>query len=256
MNHLENFAEYHNPTLYDLENNSYLQDVKFLLEYASKVNGKIIDLACGTGRATIPLAKGGYQMIGVDLHSGMLNEAKNKSESLDLQIEWIQQDCLKLNLNVKSNLIFCVGNSFQHFMTNEEQDQFLTSVNNHLNYDGTFIFGTRYPTIEEQFCSSEEEYWKTYTDSEKQHVIDVYLTSTYDSLHQIQHNTTIRRIKNERKELIGELKTNIKLRYVFPKEMERLLLKNGFVVENAYKDWDGSPLDKDSKQMIYVCRKR
>ncbi|WP_342772623.1 class I SAM-dependent methyltransferase [Oceanobacillus piezotolerans] len=81
--------------MYDKENDTYTEDVKFLEKWASKTKGIIIDIACGTGRATIPLASKGYNMIGVDLHTGMLNEAKKKTSNLDLQIEWIEQDCTK-----------------------------------------------------------------------------------------------------------------------------------------------------------------
>lgn len=65
----------------------------------------------------------------------MLCEARKKSSKLELQIEWVEQDCTKFNLNVKSNLIFSVGKSFQHFLSNEEQDGLLSSVNKHLEME-------------------------------------------------------------------------------------------------------------------------
>lgn len=56
---MENFEEYDDPILYDKENESYTADIPFLLKWAAKTEGTIIDVACGTGRATIPLAKNG-----------------------------------------------------------------------------------------------------------------------------------------------------------------------------------------------------
>ncbi|MDF2065595.1 class I SAM-dependent methyltransferase [Bacillus sp. Cr_A10] len=252
---LDNFEEYDNPILYDLENNAYSDDVKFLTKWAAKTEGIIIDLACGTGRATIPLAKEGYKLIGVDLHSGMLNEAKKKASDLYLQVDWIEQDCSELELNVKSNLIFSVGNSFQHFLTNHDQDGLLTSINKHLKTKGIFIFGTRFPNAEELLQPNTEEYWKTYTDKETHHKVDVYTISRYESLNQVQHYTTIRKYKDQIGEIVKEVKTNISLRYVFPKEMERLLFSNGFEILHVYKDWNETPLTDDSEQMIYVCQK-
>lgn len=253
---LVNFEEYDDPVLYDKENDPYIDDLPFLLKWASKTEGVIIDLACGTGRATIPLASEGYQLIGVDVHKGMLKEAKRKSAKWKLPIKWMEQDCTKLNLNVKSQFIYMVGNSFQHFLTNEAQDGLLISINRHLEPDGIFIFDTRFPSKEELLQPSTEEYWKTYIDCETQNKVDVSTISHYDALNQIQHYTTIRKFLNGKGKLVNEIRTNISLRYVYPKEMERILYGNGFEILNVYKDWNEGPLENDSHSMIYVCKKR
>lgn len=252
---LDNFEEYDDPILYDKENAQYTEDLPFLMKWASKTEGTIIDLACGTGRATIPLASKGYKLIGVDLHKGMLAEAKKKSSKLNLQIEWVEQDCTKLNLKIKSNLIFSVGNAFQHFLTNEAQDKLLTSVNRHLEIDGVFIFGTRFPSTEELLQPSTEEYWRTYIDSDTLMKVDMYTISNYDSLNQVQHYTTIRKFINENGKVVDEKRTNISLRYVFPREMARILFCNGFEILHVYKDWNEGPIANDCYEMVYVCKK-
>ncbi|WP_332645888.1 class I SAM-dependent DNA methyltransferase [Lysinibacillus sp. 54212] len=250
-----NFEEYDNPTLYDKENEQFIPELPFLSKWAAKKQGVIIDLACGTGRITIPLAKNGYELIGVDIHNGMLTEAKNKSANLNLQINWVEQDCTKLALHAKSSLIYSVGNSFQHLLTNEDQDRFLSSVTKHLENDGIFIFGTRFPSTEELIQPPTEEYWRSYRDSETKQIVDLFTISEYDSLNQIQHYTTIRKYKNDAGEIINEMRTHISLRYVFPKEMNRLLHYHGFEILHLYKDWQETPITKDSYEMIYVCKK-
>ncbi|WP_347568879.1 hypothetical protein [Evansella sp. AB-P1] len=128
------------------------------------------------------------------------------------------------------------------------------SVNKHLNVGGVFIFGTRFPSMDELLQPSTEEYWKTYIDNETKNKVDVYTISRYDALNQLQHYTTIRRFNN-RDEVEKEVRTTISLRYVFPKEMERMLSVNGFEIINVYKDWDETPITEDSYEMIYVCKK-
>ncbi|MGE7879722.1 class I SAM-dependent methyltransferase [Peribacillus muralis] len=251
----KNAEEYDDPVLYDKENDTYMEDLSYLFKWASNTNGPIIDLACGTGRATIPLASKGHKLIGVDIHKGMLDEAKRKSSTLNLQIDWVEQDCTRLNLNVKSDFIFSVGNSFQHFLTNEAQDGLLSSVNNHLELGGFFIFGTRFPSPEELLQPVTEEYWKTNIDEDTKNQVDFYTMSTYDSLSQIQHYTTIRKFLNQAGKIMNEKRTNISLRYVFPKEMERMLLENGFEIDNLFKDWNETPITCDSHEMVYVCKK-
>lgn len=251
---INNLEEYDDPVLYDNENDM-IDEVPFLLNWAVKSNGIIIDLACGTGRVTIPLACKGFKMIGVDLHKGMLEQAKKKSNKENIQIQWIQQDCTKLALNVKSHFIYMVGNSFQHFLTNDAQDRLLTSVNRHLENNGIFIFNTRFPSKEELLQPNSEEYWRTYKDKESGLLVDVYTISNYDSLNQIQHYQTNRKYKSEQGFVVKEKSTNISLRYVFPKEMERLLFHNGFEIEHIYKDWNQTPISNDSDEMVYVCKK-
>ncbi|MGF9888534.1 class I SAM-dependent methyltransferase [Priestia megaterium] len=141
---LTNLEQYNNPILYDDENEQYTEDVAFLLTEAAHKSGIILDLACGTGRATIPLAQAGHLLMGVDIHPPMLQEAQKKAEALNLSVKWVEQDCTKLDLKVKSDFIYIVGNSFQHFLTNEEQHAFLRSVYTHLNDGGTFIVGIRF----------------------------------------------------------------------------------------------------------------
>ncbi|WP_225986050.1 class I SAM-dependent methyltransferase [Psychrobacillus glaciei] len=252
----DNMEEYDNPISYDIENNAYVGEIPFLIEWASKKRGTIIDLACGTGRITIPLAQNGFNLIGVDLHAGMLEQAKKKAEELQLKIEWLEQDCTQLDLNCKSPLIYMVGNSIQHFHTNESQNMLLSSIQTHLEEDGIFIFGTRFPSAEELLQPSTEEYWKTYTDTTCNKEVDVYTISNYDALSQMQHYTTIRKFKNADGIVVDETRTHISLRYTYPKEMERLLLENGFDILHVNTDWKGTPISNDSYEMIYVCRKQ
>lgn len=75
----DNFEEYHDPLLYDQENGQHESEIPFLLKWAAKQKGLIIDLACGTGRATIPLAEKGFELVGVDVHA---KRGKKKSSPL------------------------------------------------------------------------------------------------------------------------------------------------------------------------------
>ncbi|WP_010097976.1 class I SAM-dependent DNA methyltransferase [Ornithinibacillus scapharcae] len=246
---LENLQEYENPTLYDYENEGYTADINYLLKWAKQFKGTIIDLACGTGRATIPMADVAERVIGVDIHPGMLDQARMKSTNLP--IKWVEQDCTQLNLEVQSPLIYMVGNSFQHFLTNEAQDLLLSSVHNHLEDGGVFIFSTRFPSKEELLQPAEEEYWRSYQDPTTGHHVDVYTISNYDQIAQVQHYTTIRRSAE-----MPESRTEISLRYVYPKEMKRLAEAHGFEVLHMFQDWEETPLSNDSYDMICVLKKK
>jgi 2-polyprenyl-3-methyl-5-hydroxy-6-metoxy-1,4-benzoquinol methylase len=91
-----NLEKYENPERYDELYGKYQDDLLYLMEYATGIEDPIIELACGTGRLTIPMAKRGLNMVGIDLHDGMLSRAKQKAAHEQLSILFEQQDCTKL----------------------------------------------------------------------------------------------------------------------------------------------------------------
>ena len=66
---------------YDWENAQTLdrRDVKFWQAMAERANGPILELGCGTGRVTIPVARTGARIIGVDRSTEMLGHALKRS---------------------------------------------------------------------------------------------------------------------------------------------------------------------------------
>lgn len=245
----KNLEKYADPEMYDHLYDKYQKDLNLILKWASQ-DHTIIELACGTGRLTIPMAHRGFQMIGVDLHDGMLTRARQKAEGVGVPIEFVQQDCTELNLPVKSSLAFMTGNSFQHFLTNEVQDALFQSVRKHLVDEGIFIFDTRNPVLKE--LSAVDEYEETYVDKNGNQVMERH-RDEYDHLTQILNCQTQRQVYRDGT-LIAEEQDGISLRYSFPKEMERLITANGFEIVQVYGDWDENELHAESISMVYVCR--
>ncbi|MFJ8066424.1 class I SAM-dependent methyltransferase [Psychrobacillus sp. NPDC096426] len=247
----ENLEKYADPEMYDHLYEGYQKDLNIILEWA-KSDLPIIELACGTGRLTIPMAKRGFQIIGVDIHEGMLERAKQKAKEQMVSIEFILQDCSQLSIPVKGSLVFMTGNSFQHFLTNEVQDALLQSVRQHLVKDGLFIFDTRNPLLNE--LAAVDEYEQKYIDIEGNQIIEFH-RDEYDSLTQILHCHTNREIY-EGHALLAKEQDGISLRFSFPLEMERMLKNNGFEILEVYGDWDKNELNEKSISMVYVCQVR
>jgi ubiquinone/menaquinone biosynthesis C-methylase UbiE len=115
-----NQDEYSDPLTYDQEYGSYEPSGSFYRSLALEVGSPILELACGTGRVTIPLANQGLDVTGIDISEKMLDRASQKSG--DLAITWIQADCRSFNVQKKFRLIYMTGNSFQAFLTREDQE--------------------------------------------------------------------------------------------------------------------------------------
>lgn len=245
-----NFEKYEDPEKYDEMYGNYEDDLLYILEYADGIENPIIELACGTGRLTIPMAKRGLNMVGIDLHGGMLSRAKQKAAYEQLKIIFEQQDCTELELAYKSPLIFMTGNSFQHFLTNESQDALFHSIKRHLLPNGQFIFDTRNPILAE--LTVDQEFEESHVNNDNQTVIEKHF-ERYDHDTQILYCVTQTELM-ENEQFIHTSSDSISLRYVYPMELRRLLDSHGFELMSLYGSWKKDDFKTDSISMIVHCR--
>ncbi len=75
----------------------------------------VCDLACGTGNITIPMAKRGYDMTGVDISEDMLNIAREKSSGLN--ILYLNQSLTKLDLYGSMGAFLCMIDGFNYVLS-------------------------------------------------------------------------------------------------------------------------------------------
>jgi SAM-dependent methyltransferase len=247
-----NLEEYADPVLYDIENPG-THDIPLLAKWAKATGGPVIDLACGTGRATLELAAAGFGVYGLDIHPGMIAEARRKAAERGLPITFDVQDCSDFTLPVKAGLIAMTGHAFQAFLTNDDQDRLLRSVHRHLADGGVFIFDTRFPARDELLQPETEQFWRTLIDQHGRAMHESTI-AIYDEFSQVQHYITIRRFENpDGTTEVSE--SSIWLRYTFPLELRRLLEGHGFEIVALYRDWDESPLEGDAYDIIPVARR-
>jgi SAM-dependent methyltransferase len=260
-NNLEEFAD---PQNYDIEDASDT-GIAFYSALARETGGSVLEIACGTGRVSIPIARLGYAVTGLDITPGMLALARSKAAGLPAR--WVEGDARTFDLGERFQLIFLTGNAFQAFLTRADQEALLERVGAHLHDEGLFAFETRNPrwaSLETREQAAEglftlletrdtEEYWQTYTDRSGYRV-RVSNTQAYDHVAQILHWTTYRRWR------VGEQEhtkiTRIAVRFTFPQELAALLHYNGFTILRQYGDWNLEPLSAASPSIISVCRKR
>jgi SAM-dependent methyltransferase len=84
-------------------------EVEFLIELLDLPAGSsILDMGCGTGRHAILLAQHGYRVTGVDLSSGMLQEARKAAQEAGVQVQWIQADAAEWESEVLFDAALCL----------------------------------------------------------------------------------------------------------------------------------------------------
>lgn len=106
-----------------------------------------LDLGCGTGSVTLAMADRGWKVFGVDNSPEMLEIANNKIVGSDsnmvktneLQVKFILDDILKLDLNEKADLIYTSLDVFNH-LDEYEIVEVLQNSCGLLKDDGVLIF--------------------------------------------------------------------------------------------------------------------
>lgn len=100
----------------------------------------VVDLGCGTGTLTEMMYQKGYDLVGVDVSDAMLNIAMEKKEQSGSEILYLQQDMRELELYGTVGTVYCVCDSLNYILEEEELAAVFSLVNNYLFPGGVFIF--------------------------------------------------------------------------------------------------------------------
>lgn len=244
--------DYADPELYDLENKRVQPAEPFYLALAQQLGGPVLELGCGTGHYTIPLAQQGIDITGLDLVPGMLARAKAKAGQLP--IVWVQADARAFQLDRQFRLIFESGQMFQHLLEHTEQVQMLRCVHQHLADEGRFVVTTRVPTPDLLTNTTEtEQSWYSYT-TPAGVAVHVSGTDQYDPVRQVKTETAYRRWRAVNGQEVVKV-APLSLRYTHPAEMETLLHNADFELVQCFGGWDSAQFTSQSNTLICLCRK-
>jgi ubiquinone/menaquinone biosynthesis C-methylase UbiE len=125
---------------------------------ALKRNGAktVLDLACGTGSVTIPLARLGYDIVAVDISADMLSEARMKADEAGLDVLFLMQDMRRLDLYDTVDAAVCCCDAVNYLLDEKDLLAAFKRVALFLNPGGVFIFdiGTEYKYKEILGCNT------------------------------------------------------------------------------------------------------
>jgi SAM-dependent methyltransferase len=214
------------------------------------LNGKALELACGTGRLTVPLAKQGICITGIDNSPEMLTVAREKAAHEDVRIDFVEADMRSFLLGKRFDLIFLPNNSLAHLHQLSDIQSCFSSVLRHLTENGRFIIDTFNPSLSLLTRDPEADYpVADYTRPDGK-TVSVTETVRYDPDTQISHALWRYRAESE-----PDVVRSLDLRMFFPQELDALLGLNGFAVEAKYGSFERTPFSRVSHQQIIVCRK-
>ncbi|MGL4624160.1 MAG: class I SAM-dependent DNA methyltransferase [Culicoidibacterales bacterium] len=134
------FAKFYDELMADAPYEQWIAFVQSQVEQAAIPTETLVDLGCGTGTITIPLAELFTNVIGVDLSAEMLTIAQEKLTTQQ-QIQWIEADMSEMvfaNESVDCITILC--DSLNYVIDQEDVQTTLTNCYRALKPGGMLIF--------------------------------------------------------------------------------------------------------------------
>ena len=129
---------------YDWENAQTLdrRDVRFWQRVAARA-GAVLELGCGTGRVTIPVARTGASVIGVDRSAEMLVHARTRAKRarLDGHISWLRGDIRSLPFreSARFDLVMAPYGILQSLVSEADLGATLAGVSRVLGHGSLFV---------------------------------------------------------------------------------------------------------------------
>ncbi len=228
-----------------------LNDVAFYLDEAKRLDGPVLELACGTGRLTIPIAQSGVDVIGLDQSPSMLAHARKKAETDGVRMSWIEADCRTFAMDRKFALIFMAFNSMQHLQDAASLAALFANVRRHLAPGGRFIFDVFNPSLAILTRDPNQRYFdREYPDPDGRGSIALEMTAVYDDAAQVNRMKWYFSRPGEKDFRVEQLD----VRCFFPQELDLLVRANGFTIDQKFGNFERKPFGSGDMKQIVIAR--
>jgi len=212
---------------------------RVLKQFLQKSNAIVLDLACGTGSITLPLAQMGYDMIGVDMSIDMLSQAQAKVTNE--KILFLAQDMRKLDLYGTVDAAISTCDGLNYILDETELASVFKRVMMFMNPQGVFIFD-----MNTEYKFKEVLGNKGFTVKKD--------TASYDWDNSYDAKTGINEYRVTFEHMGGEPFCELHHQRAYPSEMICDFLRNaGFETVRMYDGYsDDSPNEK-SVRIVYIA---
>jgi glycine/sarcosine N-methyltransferase len=205
----------------------------------------IADFGCGTGSATIGLARIGFEVAGVDISGDMLRVARQKAGKFDIDLNFKRANIISTDLHRQFDLILSLGNTVPLIYRLKDSRRLFRNFSRHLKPGGVLIIQQlnydkilrerprtfAIDRIENQLRIKQYNY--------KRNLINFTITMVDHSYAPPKIERSISKIRPwKKKDLISELKNA------------------GFYGFKAFGDYKKSPFNRNSKDLILKASRK
>lgn len=252
---------YADAQLYDHEYRRRRSDVSFYRELARTrvpAGGRILELGCGSGRVTLPLARDGHTVVGLDASAPMLAQLEARRarapQAVAARIRTVTGDLRDFTVGGRFDLVIAPFNVVEHLYTRVELTAFLGRVKAHLAPGGALAFDVQLPDLTWLARDPDRRWAKTrFRHPRTGERVEYSTNHDYDPVSQI----ALIRIYYAPVDRPGPTTVvQLSQRKYFPAELEALLAAAGWMMRARYGDFHGEPLSGASMSQVLVCQPR
>lgn len=221
---------------------------KFIRMHSKVKVKRVLDIACGPSLQLRELAKRGYEAIGLDLNTQMLNYLEQKAKEDGIKIEIVKADMMKFKLKRKVDFVFIMMGSFR-FADNDALLRHLDCVSNSLKKGGLYLI----ECMELDWLNFKQITWDMQREDIK--VRTTYKLTPKDSLTQTTEISITLEVKENGK--IKSFSEREIIKHVYPEEFLTLIrLNNKFEFLGWFERYEYKKLKKGSTDNIVLLRKK
>jgi len=242
--------------LYDLDPREITRDdIAFYRAKAKEFSGPVLELGCGTGRVTIPLAEDGNEIWGLDLSETMLAQFRGKLAPLPASIaartHIVHGNMANFDLGRKFDLIIAPFRAFQALAEKSDQKQCLKCIKAHLSGNGRFVMHVFKPRMifDESWVQPEAFDWEVVDPRSNKTVRRYEVRKRIDLDRQVLYVDLIYRVAGSKEDIVEPLSIS----YFYEDQMRALLRASGFRIIEEFGYFDRRPIS-NGPELIFICQ--
>ncbi len=206
------------------------------------VGADILDVPCGWGRHSVPLAEAGYRVTGADLAPLPLEAACEYARQSGVEVHWVRAEMRNLPWQGSFDAVISLFSSLGYFDGDEEDLAALHAFRSALRPGGVFLLETMHrDALVRDYAP--RDWWET----EMGTVVRV--ERRFDAVAGVNHEW----LRWERAAEGGEKYHRIRVRSA--SEWDALLRRAGLVPAAWYGGWKGRRFTHASPRLIVVARR-
>jgi SAM-dependent methyltransferase len=253
--------------IYDTEVSAFRDDVPFWESVVDAVApSAVLELACGTGRLLVPLARRvlardpGGRVVGLDVSPPMLSRAREvvgADRALATAVDIVEADMATFELGRQFDLIVLGFNSFAFLHDLDAQLACLERVGRHLAPGGTFGMDLIVPQVHWLAISEKVAPQRLEVDL-RDPTPDIrrflrFVTERYDPHRQIEDDLYTYEIEKRNGDVVRRT-SDLAWSMIFPQQLELLFRAAGLRVTERYGDYERTPFSRRSRQYVWLAQ--